>query len=709
MSSTTDPPLEHHQSTAPDSSSPPPLPTDSKQFIFSCKCLNVKVDGRVPGSFDPSKDSQGETRVWIGKKSEHIRFKELVTYEAIDSRPSRRDSQLNSSGVLPPCPSKRKCWVCDVELYKVDLRPGLTSVEEEWIVVDLNNGIRWGDEYEADLDAGRLPFSSLLLELPTGSSQFGRPPNLAGPTPYPPPSQSPISQFQNHLLPPVQDPFFLPPPFIPSHPHLHALCNSAVGFLKDAHEDFETEVKHFIALKSRELGDLEEKVRCEVELLWGKYCEGPGKNDQLERSRSASLTRSKSKSQDMPLSPPNENPIIRESITSPPYAAGTSLLSASISANGFQVTPPVVASEKVDNSLMAIASKHDKTSDARAVAMSHVFSALDEAMDKRRRNSGPKELVVPQDDTDNKDSWIDGEKTLAQMLISDKQGEDASEDRTPRARQTKELHERRKSKDTKVVKFEEPPTTQNSKNESTEQPADLDHEDYVFDFEFDDSSFPPIPSGSVPIPPLGSKRNWLEASLSEAYAADAPSHRGAWRRLGESSSLYASLRRDSRKSDSDQVSDDNSFSQLATSMPIAIAHARQQVVDPNLLPKERKTSLSDREGILVPPLMPAMRERGVYNSLGLDVSRPSGSRRGQRSASVSRERERNLASSQMADPGVVFEAIADEQDDDDDEFDGIDGEEGTLRERGTFVPPHIPRRTSAREGIEAGWRSMINE
>lgn len=123
---------------------------------------------------------------------------------------------------------------------------------------------------------------------------------------------------------------------------------------------------------------------------------------------------------------------------------------------------------------------------------------------------------------------------------------------------------------------------------------------------------------------------------------------------------------------------------------------------------ERKTSLSEKDGVLVPPLMAAMRERGVGgNSLGLDVPPP---RRGRketapirktsRSASVSRERDQ--AMSYTADPGAALETLGDEEEDSDEE------EEvgGTLRDSKTFIPPHLIGRKESRDG-EVGWRSMV--
>lgn len=198
----------------------------------------------------------------------------------------------------------------------------------------------------------------------------------------------------------------------------------------------------------------------------------------------------------------------------------------------------------------------------------------------------------------------------------------------------------------------------------------------------------------------------VEANLSKTFAADAPSHRAAWRVIEESSSIYASLRRTSTDS-LGTYSDESAISKLAMSMPMNIAMVRPKKAKAELPEMERKTSLSEREGFLVPPLIGAMRQRGLGpNALGLSPARPSqedGVRRSSRSASVSRDREQ--ARSYAADPGAVFESMADEVIDGDEDDDGAN--EGTLRESG-FIPPHVlaGRRGSKEGNSESGWRSL---
>ena len=207
-------------------------------------------------------------------------------------------------------------------------------------------------------------------------------------------------------------------------------------------------------------------------------------------------------------------------------------------------------------------------------------------------------------------------------------------------------------------------------------------------------------------------RNIVEENLSRTFAADAPSHRAAWRRFEERRSIVASLRKPSPDSYTEE-NEEAAISKLATSVPVNITFTPPSRRGLPGLAMERKTSLNEREGILVPSLLAAMRERGITsNALGLLASadRPtrveSSRTRGSRSASVSREREQ--AKSYSADPGAVFESMADE--DEEDESDEEEGQGGTLRDNRTFVPPHvIARRESNKDGKpEIGWRSMAN-
>lgn len=94
----------------------------------------------------------------------------------------------------------------------------------------------------------------------------------------------------------------------------------------------------------------------------------------------------------------------------------------------------------------------------------------------------------------------------------------------------------------------------------------------------------------------------------------------------------------------------------------------------------------------MPPLIKAMRQRGILaegNSLGLSSS-PLGGKKG---------KERERSGKFGADPGAVFESLADNGE-------VGEGEEvGTLKEK-KFVPPHVLARKESMQSRDVGWRSM---
>lgn len=177
-------------------------------------------------------------------------------------------------------------------------------------------------------------------------------------------------------------------------------------------------MRRYIALKANEMRDLEENVRCEVELLWNKYREGPGKDEMENGSRSASSTRAEERRGQggvQAFSPPKTNPIARNSVVSPPYLGGSSLLSASLSANAFHAPPPSTHQSNVEKSITDLSKTLGSKSDAREIAMSHIFSTLDEAMGSNRNVTGSTQNQQAQE-LQGKDSWIDGEKGLGSTL-----------------------------------------------------------------------------------------------------------------------------------------------------------------------------------------------------------------------------------------------------------------------------------------------------
>ena len=144
----------------------------------------------------------------------------------------------------------------------------------------------------------------------------------------------------------------------------------------------------------------------------------------------------------------------------------------------------------------------------------------------------------------------------------------------------------------------------------------------------------------------------VERKLIQLMAADAPSHRSAWRNdtqklwqaLGQTTnrtfiSPSTSRRTRDRANDSDDSDeeDENNTSLFATSMPVRIAIPKESGMPKELEPK---TSLVDRKGMLVPPLKNAMRRAGSSDSDSSSIKRAAGTstgrpRDGQQDVSVS--------------------------------------------------------------------------
>lgn len=169
----------------------------------------------------------------------------------------------------------------------------------------------------------------------------------------------------------------------------------------------------------------------------------------------------------------------------------------------------------------------------------------------------------------------------------------------------------------------------------------------------------------------------------------------------------------------DEETDESKISKLATSVPIGIGfpggRGAPRLAPP--LPLERKTSLSDREGALVPSLIAAMKQRGVdipASAMQANdrmsrsrVASGQSLRRASRSGSASRDRDRDRdhARSYAQDPGAVFESLADTVKEEDEDAEDLD--EGTLRES-RFLPPHVIARKESMGERDVGWRSMAD-
>ncbi|WVQ74839.1 hypothetical protein IAR50_004446 [Cryptococcus sp. DSM 104548] len=722
----------------------PGLPANSAPVSFACCCLNLKIDGRVDAADEEKlhgregSKSTGAVKVYLPPGSEGVKFPDYVIYE-------QDGDSLNESSEKPDKAGQswRKCYICGTTCYETTRKQAQApAAEEEWVTVDLAGGVVYGDKLGKLLSQEGHSFSNLLIDASSGQSSFGRPPTdpalSAAPDSYTPATPGPYISSPH-------DPFFLPPPFIPSNPHLKDLCDQAEGHLKWVHSKLEEEVRQFISERTLELRNLEDSVRQEVETLWSKYLTIPGHEGAArERSASTSRTResvSRISNPSNVFSPPKRfdgnsfqpspssasNPIM-QSANAPATSAvpnGTSLLAQSLSATSFYPAPssnPIGEEgsmtagvrDEMDDTISQVAKTYGTKGDSRAVAMSYVFSSLAENM------GGPSQAARADDEEETpgpgshkKDSWIDDESENARRMqkyqLDAVVEESEGDGKTPRAAQAKELPDDKERKDKKGkgrVKFEEPEKPEKDEPEQ-------DDDDYVFDFELDDDTRDKSHSASL----FGSSRsrNLLETNLSHTFAADLPSHRAAWRRFEQNGSMYEALRRGHKYFPGDDEEDDESqVSKLATSVPIQINPLRSGKTSAPVA-FERKTSLSDRQGVLVPGLKGAMRENGVEkgNTLGLGFPAPRGrtasdsQRRNSRSASASRETE--AVKSYKADPGAVFESLADAANDEEDNGSGaVEAGEGTLKDKG-FVPPHVLARKADKEQLpNVGWRSMAS-
>jgi len=217
-------------------------------------------------------------------------------------------------------------------------------------------------------------------------------------------------------------------------------------------------------------------------------------------------------------------------------------------------------------------------------------------------------------------------------------------------------------------------------------------------------SRPAVEQPEVKAPERTQVRTMVEDNLSRTFAAEAPSHRAAWRAV-EKEGLSKVLRRSPQQHDDDGDGDYTPTDiGLARSVPINIA------LPSRAAPLQPKTSLTDKKGILVPGLIAAMRERGVERSAPRAIvgslAQTIPARRGSRSGSGDRaHRELDQVKSYAADPGAVFESLAEAAIVDSDEDD--DATPGPTN--GKFVPPHVLAQRAADKGKikgESGWRSV---
>lgn len=158
---------------------------------------------------------------------------------------------MNASRSRSPSRKDRKatltCLVCRDDIARTENGTDL------YILIEPSNEQKTGTTSQSPL---------LDLDIPSRSSTFGAP---SRPTTPPSPAT---------YLPPLPDPFFLPPPFTPAHPFFHSLAREAAQRVTDARHRAEEEIKAFVLRKRGEVERVEEEARGRVEYLWNAYESG---------------------------------------------------------------------------------------------------------------------------------------------------------------------------------------------------------------------------------------------------------------------------------------------------------------------------------------------------------------------------------------------------------------------------------------------------
>lgn len=149
-----------------------------------------------------------------------------------------------------------------------------------------------------------------------------------------PPAPDPLT-FKIPSLAASLPPLFLAPPFTPSHPVFHSISRHATKASDELRKHAEQEIDAFIKKKLVDLGEVEEQLKTETELLWKQWRDAW--NEKVEKVEEAPENRRKS-SGSVPrvsdfsprVSPTPESPPIQQPLSPKPHLTSVSLLSASL-------------------------------------------------------------------------------------------------------------------------------------------------------------------------------------------------------------------------------------------------------------------------------------------------------------------------------------------------------------------------------------------
>ncbi|KAL7416872.1 hypothetical protein BDY24DRAFT_206139 [Mrakia frigida] len=165
-----------------------------------------------------------------------------------------------------------RCLVCNVNVYKT--LDGDKSVQ---VLVSAEG------EGECDHESPAFSPSLGLLLVPSTSSTFSSP---SRPRRFPAPPAVPSSYAQpTTLLQTAPEPFFLPPPFSPSHPAFHSLTLKVDDHLRLERQHLVDEIASFLDAKRQQFQDLQDKTRQDVEQVWKLYEDGQSEREEEEQAQ----------------------------------------------------------------------------------------------------------------------------------------------------------------------------------------------------------------------------------------------------------------------------------------------------------------------------------------------------------------------------------------------------------------------------------------
>ncbi|KAG8998813.1 hypothetical protein FRB90_012228, partial [Tulasnella sp. 427] len=307
---------------------------------YSCTCLNVKIHGEP---YNQSED--GYTRV--GLVDDGVQFS--LPLFTIRSRTHVGDGEERIKFITVTC------LLCNTQVYRVHIdNPEIEGpdgpilpVSQEWRElgpfkhkdnhVDVSAACLSGSKYDTASTQRSSTFSVILP-----SRDHSHSPSLQAADPL---------TFKIPSLAASLPPLFLAPPFTPSHPVFHSISKHAIKASDELRKQAEHELDAFIKKKLLDLGEVEEQLKAQTELLWKKWRDGW--SEKVEKVEEAPENRRKSSGTvprvsdfsppevspspasptPSPPPPPAEpgSPPIQEPLGSPkPHLTSVSLLSASL-------------------------------------------------------------------------------------------------------------------------------------------------------------------------------------------------------------------------------------------------------------------------------------------------------------------------------------------------------------------------------------------